>query len=45
MNTAIGQSIELGDAPNAQDLAILVGSFLLFAGGAAWLYRKDTLKA
>src|SRR4029079_3123655 len=32
---AIGQSIELGDAPNAQDLAILVGSFLLFAGGAA----------
>ena len=42
---AIGQSIELGDAPNAQDLAILVGSFLLFAGGAAWLYRKDTLKA
>ena len=25
-----------------RDLAV---SFVLFAGGAAWLYRKDTLKA
>ncbi|MFF2651184.1 ABC transporter permease [Streptomyces sp. NPDC058045] len=41
----LGQSIELGDAPHAKDLAILVVSFLLFAGGAAWLYRKDTRKA
>ena len=28
-----------------KDVAILVGYFLIFAGGAAWLYRKDTLKA
>ncbi|MER0448079.1 ABC transporter permease [Streptomyces sp. Edi4] len=42
---ALGQAIELGDAPHGKDLAILVAYFLLFAGGAAWLYRKDTLKA
>ncbi|MFE9763308.1 ABC transporter permease [Streptomyces sp. NPDC005808] len=42
---ALGQSIELGNAPHAKDLAILAVSFVLFAGGAAWLYRKDTLKA
>lgn len=42
---ALGQSIELGNAPQARDVAILVVSFVLFAGGAAWLYRKDTLKA
>ena len=42
---ALGQAIELGDAPHAKDIAILAVSFALFAGGAAWLYRKDTLKA
>jgi ABC-2 type transport system permease protein len=42
---ALGRSIELGDVPKAQDVAILAVSFVLFAGGAAWLYRKDTLKA
>ncbi|MFC7262919.1 MULTISPECIES: ABC transporter permease [Streptomyces] len=42
---ALGQAIELGDAPHAKDLAILAVYFALFAGGAAWLYRKDTLKA
>jgi ABC-2 type transport system permease protein len=42
---ALGRSIELGDAPQATDVAILAVSFVLFAGGAAWLYRKDTLKA
>jgi ABC-2 type transport system permease protein len=42
---ALGQAIELGNAPHGKDLAILVLYFLLFAGGAAWLYRKDTLKA
>lgn len=42
---ALGQSIELGGAPDAKDVALLVAYFLIFAGGAAWLYRKDTLKA
>ncbi|MFJ5551271.1 ABC transporter permease [Streptomyces sp. NPDC093225] len=42
---ALGQAIELGDAPHAKDVAILAVYFVLFAGGAAWLYRKDTLKA
>ncbi|MEV6184307.1 ABC transporter permease, partial [Streptomyces sp. NPDC052015] len=42
---ALGQAIELGNAPQAKDIAILAVSFVLFAGGAAWLYRKDTLKA
>ncbi|MFJ2740490.1 ABC transporter permease [Streptomyces sp. NPDC087440] len=42
---ALGQAIELGGAPHAKDVAILAAYFLLFAGGAAWLYRKDTLKA
>jgi len=42
---ALGQAIELGNAPHAKDVAILAVSFALFAGGAAWLYRKDTLKA
>ncbi|MBQ0968320.1 ABC transporter permease [Streptomyces sp. RK23] len=42
---ALGQSIEQSHAPHAQDLAVLAVSFVLFAGGAAWLYRKDTLKA
>ncbi|MGC0338111.1 ABC transporter permease [Streptomyces sp. SLBN-8D4] len=42
---ALGQAIEQSRAPHAQDLAVLAVSFVLFAGGAAWLYRKDTLKA
>jgi ABC-2 type transport system permease protein len=42
---ALGRAIEQSEAPHTQDSAILVVSFVLFAGGAAWLYRKDTLKA
>ncbi|MGW3509963.1 ABC transporter permease [Streptomyces sp. NPDC000994] len=42
---ALGRAIEESQAPHAKDLAILVAFFALFAGGAAWLYRKDTLKA
>lgn len=42
---ALGQAIELGNAPQAKDVAILAVYFVIFAGGAAWLYRKDTLKA
>jgi ABC-2 type transport system permease protein len=42
---ALGQAIEQSRAPHAQDIGILAAFFVLFAGGAAWLYRKDTLKA
>jgi ABC-2 type transport system permease protein len=42
---ALGRAIEQSQAPHTQDIAILVAFFLIFAGGAAWLYRKDTLKA
>jgi ABC-2 type transport system permease protein len=42
---ALGQAIEQSQAPHAKDIAILVAFFVLFTGGAAWLYRKDTLKA
>ena len=42
---ALGRAIEQSRAPHVQDLAVLVVSFVLFAGGAARLYRKDTLKA
>ncbi|GLP68165.1 ABC transporter [Streptomyces sp. TUS-ST3] len=42
---ALGQAIEQSRAPHGQDISILTVSFALFAGGAAWLYRKDTLKA
>jgi ABC-2 type transport system permease protein len=42
---ALGRSIEQSQSPHAQDIAILAVFFVLFAGGAAWLYRKDTLKA
>ncbi|MFF0741398.1 ABC transporter permease [Streptomyces sp. NPDC004111] len=41
----LGQSVVLGSAPGAQDVLTLAGYFVLFAAGAAWLYRKDTLKA
>lgn len=42
---ALGQAIEQSRAPHAQDIAVLAVFFVLFTGGAAWLYRKDTLKA
>ncbi|WLW52412.1 ABC transporter permease [Streptomyces sp. YU58] len=42
---ALGQAIEQSQAPHAKDIAVLVVFFALFTGGAAWLYRKDTLKA
>jgi ABC-2 type transport system permease protein len=42
---ALGQAIELGGAPHAKDIALLAGYLVLFAGAAAWLYRKDTRKA
>ncbi|MEU6535433.1 ABC transporter permease [Streptomyces sp. NPDC047000] len=42
---ALGRSIEQSHAPQLQDVAVLAAFFVLFAGGAAWLYRKDTLKA
>lgn len=42
---AMGQAIEMGHAPGGQDVAVLVGYFALFCAAAAWLYRKDTLKA
>ncbi|KAK1181902.1 ABC transporter permease [Streptomyces sp. NBS 14/10] len=42
---ALGQAIELGGAPHTKDIALLVGYLVLFAGAAAWLYRKDTRKA
>ncbi|WP_328357480.1 ABC transporter permease [Streptomyces sp. NBC_00445] len=42
---ALGQAIEQSQAPHAEDIAVLAVFFALFTGGAAWLYRKDTLKA
>ncbi|GAQ61229.1 ABC transporter permease [Streptomyces scabiei] len=42
---ALGQAVEQSRAPHAGDVALLVVYFALFAGGAAWLYRKDTRKA
>ncbi|MEU6590457.1 ABC transporter permease [Streptomyces sp. NPDC046881] len=42
---ALGRAIEQSQAPHTADIAVLAGYFVLFAGGAAWLYRKDTLKA
>ncbi|MDX3691176.1 ABC transporter permease [Streptomyces europaeiscabiei] len=42
---SLGQAIEQSQAPHTKDLVILAVSFALFTGGAAWLYRKDTLKA
>lgn len=42
---SLGQAIEQSRAPHARDIAILAVFFALFTGGAAWLYRKDTLKA
>lgn len=42
---ALGQSIEFGNAPHLKDVLVLLFYLLLFAGGAAWMYRKDTQKA
>ncbi|MFI1028096.1 ABC transporter permease [Streptomyces sp. NPDC020951] len=42
---ALGQAIEQSEAPHAKDIVVLAVFFVLFTGGAAWLYRKDTLKA
>ncbi|UQI48074.1 ABC transporter permease [Streptomyces sp. HU2014] len=42
---ALGQAIELGDAPDVKDVAVLVAYLVIFGGAAAWLYRKDTRKA
>ncbi|AYN39592.1 ABC transporter permease [Streptomyces dangxiongensis] len=42
---SLGRAIEQSQAPHTRDIAVLAVSFAVFAGGAAWLYRKDTLKA
>jgi ABC-2 type transport system permease protein len=42
---ALGQAVETGNAPQARDIVVLFVYLLIFAGGAAWLYRKDTSKA
>ncbi|UWE12416.1 ABC transporter permease [Actinacidiphila bryophytorum] len=42
---ALGQAVEFGDAPHGKDVGVLVCYLVLFAGSAAWLYRKDTRKA
>ncbi|MEU9110378.1 ABC transporter permease [Streptomyces sp. NPDC048483] len=42
---ALGTAVEAGAAPHIKDMAILAGYLLVFAGGAAWLYRKDTRRA
>ncbi|MCA6096238.1 ABC transporter permease [Streptomyces sp. SCA3-4] len=42
---ALGQAIEVGDAPHLRDVGLLVAYLVLFAGCAAWLYRKDTRRA
>ncbi|MEU7555148.1 ABC transporter permease [Streptomyces sp. NPDC044571] len=41
----LGQAIELGGAPHLKDVAVLAVYFAVFTGAAAWLYRKDSLKA
>ncbi|WP_371577113.1 ABC transporter permease [Streptomyces sp. NBC_01314] len=42
---ALGQAIEQSQAPHTKDVVVLAVYFALFAGGAAWLYRKDTRRA
>ncbi|MFI9719074.1 ABC transporter permease [Streptomyces sp. NPDC052396] len=41
----LGQAIERGDTPGGKNLVILVSYLVIFAGAAAWLYRKDTRKS
>jgi ABC-2 type transport system permease protein len=40
----LGQAIELGNAPHQKDVAMLAAYLVVFAGVAAWLYRRDTKK-
>jgi ABC-2 type transport system permease protein len=40
----LGQAIELGNAPHQKDVALLAAYLVVFAGLAAWLYRRDTKK-
>lgn len=42
---ALGRAVEAGGAPHLRDAALLAGYLLVFAGAAAWLYRRDTRKA
>jgi ABC-2 type transport system permease protein len=42
---ALGTAVEAGGAPHGKDMALLLGYLVLFAGGAAWLYRKDARAA
>ncbi|WP_037912887.1 ABC transporter permease [Actinacidiphila yeochonensis] len=41
----LGQAMVLGDAPHAKDIAVLAVYLMIFAGTAAWMYRKDTRRA
>lgn len=41
---ALGQAVEVGEAPHTKDAAILLGYLVLFTAAAAWLYRRDTRK-
>ncbi|NGO73039.1 ABC transporter permease [Streptomyces boncukensis] len=43
--TALGQAVEVGHAPHVGDTLLLAAYLVVFAGAAAWLYRKDTRKA
>ncbi|MEU7314062.1 ABC transporter permease [Streptomyces sp. NPDC007083] len=43
--TALGRAVEVGEAPHPGDAALLLAYLVLFAGAAAWLYRKDTRTA
>ncbi|MDJ1136706.1 ABC transporter permease [Streptomyces iconiensis] len=43
--TALGQAVEVGEAPHLKDAGLLLGYLVVFAGAAAWFYRKDTRKA
>jgi ABC-2 type transport system permease protein len=43
--TQLGQAVEIGEAPHLSDAGLLLGYLVLFAGAAAWFYRKDTRKA
>ncbi|WP_314171928.1 ABC transporter permease [Streptomyces winkii] len=41
---ALGQAVEIGEAPHMKDAGILAGYLVLFSAAAAWLYRRDTRK-
>jgi len=40
--TALGQAVEVGDAPPVKDACLLAGYLVAFVAAAAWLYRRDT---